>query len=393
MPFHVKIVDTYGRMESAATNTITTWVTLLNITATYSLYAHVAIKHATARRLNKPIACAGMSSPRITPDEKQTGQDSVVSVTTSMIVVGVTPLIGVTIDYGRRRRMPKTTIEWTDFSHNFWVGCQKISAACDHCYAESWAKRSGHPELWDGERRRTKTWGDISKWNRAAKVAGIRYSVFSNSLSDYFDNQVPPPWRTDAWEEIRVCDNLDFLLLTKRPQNIPKMLPPDWGAGWPNVRLGTTVESPDEYRRIRFLQAVPCALRFLSMEPLLARCDDIPLDGISWVITGGESGGNARPSHPDWFRSVRDQCAERGVAYLHKQNGEFAPGEIAGDFLDPEKPAKGMSWTGSLEGWIEKWSEPDGYIDDEPDVYRVGKKHAGRMLDGVTHNSFPEQHS
>ncbi|MEO5605590.1 MAG: DUF5131 family protein [Novosphingobium sp.] len=115
--------------------------------------------------------------------------------------------------------------------------------------------------------------------------------------------------------------------------------------------------------------------------------DGTATGGLDWVIAGGESGPGARPMHPDWARSLRDQCAAAGVAFHHKQNGEFAPGEIAGAFLNPEKAAKGMSL---FDGrWDECWSEPDGHCDDEPDVYRIGKKRAGRLLDGVEHNAFP----
>jgi protein gp37 len=138
-----------------------------------------------------------------------------------------------------------------------------------------------------------------------------------------FDNQVPREWRADLWALISDCPNLDWLLLTKRPQNIAKMLPPAWP--WPHVWLGTTVESPHEYRRIKYLQAIPATVRFLSMEPLLARCDDIPLDGIHWVISGGESGTHHRPIDKGWVRSIRDQCAARGIAFHHKQWGGVRP--------------------------------------------------------------------
>lgn len=331
-----------------------------------------------------------------------------------------------------------TKIEWAHHTFNPVVGCTKISAACDNCYAEGWAKRAGSPELWNGERRRTtpENWRKPIIWNERAKKLGIRYRVFCASLADVFDNQWEPQWRADLWALIADTPHLDWLLLTKRPQNIAKMLPSppcetfaaeqEWP--WPNVWLGTTVENQEEAdRRIPQLLSIPAAVHFLSCEPLLGPLDvskfmwptcwhwDAKFNSpqaaiaagayaekkpqalvgagrnfVNWVISGGESGGNSRPSHPDWFRSLRDQCGAARVAYLHKQNGEFAPGEIAGDFLDPEKPAKGMSWTGTLDGWHETWSEPDGHIDDEPDVYRVGKKRAGRKLDGVEHNGYPQ---
>ena len=129
-------------------------------------------------------------------------------------------------------------IEWTDHTFNPWVGCTKISPACDHCYAEAWAKRAGKPELWTGERRRTSVlnWSQPRKWHRAAQAAGVRAKVFVASLADVFDNQADPVWRADLWDLVRACDGLDFLLLTKRPQNIRKMLPADWGA-WLQQRV------------------------------------------------------------------------------------------------------------------------------------------------------------
>lgn len=207
---------------------------------------------------------------------------------------------------------------------------------------------------------------------------------------------------------------------------------PDLVIQWPlpNVWLGVSVE--DQARadeRIPDLLATPAAIRFISAEPLLGPIDldeawhgenalesacwgdcawcelgHPPLYncqkgkqseaeveknrcGLDWVIAGGESGPRARPMHPDWARGLRDQCAAARVAFHFKQNGEFAPGEIAADYLNPEKRAKGLEL---FDGrWIECWSEPDGHCDDEPDVYRLGKKRAGRLLDGVTHDGVP----
>lgn len=312
-----------------------------------------------------------------------------------------------------------SAIEWTDATFNPWVGCTKVSPACDHCYAESWAKRSGQVE-WGGARRRTSpaNWRVPVKLDKLAASEGRRLRVFCASLADVFDNQVPGEWRDDLWALIRATPNLDWQLLTKRPQNIVKMLPADWGKGYPNVWLGTTVENQEEAdRRIPHLLGIPAVVRFLSCEPLLGMLDLTAIaDGnsgrrfncltgtychvdlneteplpwlrtISWVIAGGESGSEARPSHPDWLRELRDQCGEAGVPFLFKQWGEFAPGEVAADYLNPEKPAKGLSW---FDGrWDECWSEIDGHCDDEPDVYRVGKKRAARTLDGIQHDGFP----
>lgn len=238
----------------------------------------------------------------------------------------------------------RTEISWADATFNPWVGCTKVSAACDHCYAESWAKRSGHPELWTGERRRTSAsnWRQPIKWN-AAWVEGIRRRVFCASLADVFDNQVPAEWRDDLWRLIEATPHLDWLLLTKRPQNIAKMLPPFLGVNsaffyrpwpWPNVWLGTTVENQHEANlRIPHLLRAPAAVRFLSCEPLLGPLDFwLYLDParqfrrhIDWVIAGGESGGKARAMEMAWARSLRDQCAAADVAFHFKQWGGLRP--------------------------------------------------------------------
>jgi protein gp37 len=244
-----------------------------------------------------------------------------------------------------------TKIEWAKHTFNPWTGCTKVSPGCDHCYAEGWAKRSGHVQ-WGphAPRRRTADayWREPLKWNARAQEEGRRARVFCASLADVFDNHasIQPQWRADLWSLIAATPHLDWLLLTKRPQNNAKMLPPTWGDGWPNVWLGTTVENQTEAnRRILHLLDTPARVRFLSCEPLLGpvALDMILTDemgiyalsgifsdgsgpsgfsqgpGIDWVICGGESGPGARPMHPDWARSLRDQCAMEGVPFFMKQ--------------------------------------------------------------------------
>jgi protein gp37 len=301
-------------------------------------------------------------------------------------------------------------IEWCHHTFNPWVGCTKLSPACDHCYAESWAKRTGHPELWNGERRRTTAanWHEPIKWDKAAAAAGVRERVFCASLADVFDNQVPAEWRRDLFGVIDDTPNLDWLLLTKRPQNAGQMIADARRAilgadvasehvswAWPNVWIGTTVENQEEAdRRITHLVRVPAAVHFLSCEPLLgpinisrhlvgreinrsdwtagvgwrvgARIGWIP--PIAWVICGGESGHKARMMKPAWARSLRDQCASAGVAFFFKQWGEWsAPGYSFPD------------------------GRPDLIEDDDDARFKVGKKAAGRLLDGVEHSEFPEE--
>lgn len=234
-------------------------------------------------------------------------------------------------------------IEWCDHTFNPWVGCTKISPACDHCYAESWAKRTGHPELWAGDRRRTtpENWRKPLKWNKDAYVSGVRRKVFCASLADVFDNQVPIEWLVDLLDLISGTPHLDWLLLTKRPQNIAKRLraAAEAGAGvvsgfvWQwldggnlpaNVWLGTTVENKDEMAKRRgHLLSVPAAVHFLSCEPLLEQVwlpsPDSYWQPLDWVICGGESGGGARMMSEIWARSLRDECAEMGIAFFMKQ--------------------------------------------------------------------------
>lgn len=214
-------------------------------------------------------------------------------------------------------------IEWTTHTFNPWIGCTKVSAACDFCYAEAWDNRFGG-ERWGphAQRTRTKTWGNPVKWNRQAAESGVRPRVFCASLADVFDNHrsIPDAWRRELWALIRQTPNLDWLLLTKRPQNIERFLPDDWGNGYQNVWLGATVEDQKEYdRRVRHLTAVPAVVHFLSMEPLQGPVDLRGADGLEWVIVGGESGNHYREAKADWFRSLRDQCASAGVPFLFKQ--------------------------------------------------------------------------
>lgn len=247
-------------------------------------------------------------------------------------------------------------IEWTTHTFNPWIGCTKVSAACDNCYAEAWdARFSGRMKRWGphATRTRTKTWGNPVKWNRQAEGAAERPRVFVASLADVFDNHrsIEPAWRRELWALIRQCSNLDFLLLTKRPQNIARFLPDDWGDGYPNVWLGCTVENQTEAdRRIWHLITVPAKVHFLSMEPLQGPVDlSAHIEGLEWVIVGGENGNAYRPVDPDWFRSLRDQCVAAGVPFLFKQWEGRSQREIKakGRELDgvvhdgyPNRPAK-----------------------------------------------------
>lgn len=216
-------------------------------------------------------------------------------------------------------------IQWTDHTFNPWVGCEKVSAACDNCYAEGWAKRAGRPHLFDGippERTSIQNWYKVQVWNKGAELNGIRQRVFCASLADVFDERVPTEWREDLWELIRATPHLDWLILTKRPENFNDMLPEDWGNGWSNVWLGVTVEdNTTAARRIPILKQTRAARRFLSCEPLLCHIKPA-LCGIDLVIVGGESGSNARFMDVLWARDILCRCIFFGASFFMKQMGD-----------------------------------------------------------------------
>jgi protein gp37 len=213
----------------------------------------------------------------------------------------------------------KTGIGWTHHTFNPWMGCNKVSAECMHCYIGGNIRRQGK-EPFDGPFF-TKDWKAPYEWNREAEIAGERRRVFTCSLSDFFHDGADN-WRSDVWEIISDCNALDWLILTKRPELIADRLPPDWGDGYDNVWLGVTVGAESSMDRIPLLKAIPAQVRFISAEPLLERLDFRPhLDGIDWVITGCEQAkkGKRRLMDMDWVRDIDQQCRDAGVAHFFKQ--------------------------------------------------------------------------
>lgn len=297
-------------------------------------------------------------------------------------------------------------IEWTHHTFNPWWGCTKVSPACDHCYAERDAKRfSPDMNLWGvGARRRTfgdGHWNDPVKWNARAAREGRRERVFCASMADVFDNEGPEYARVRLWKLIEATPSLDWLMLTKRAGNVSSMVPVMWWEhGFPsNVWLGISVVNQHEADRdVRRLLLVPARVRFLSCEPLLGpinlqRAHRAPerLPRVSWVIVGGESGPNARPMHPDWVRSIRDECEGVGVPFLFKQWGEWAPGECAdGPPSRTERTATYCNGEWTFERVTPRESE-ETHRDDEPDLFRLGRRAAGRMLDGRTWDEYPQE--
>jgi protein gp37 len=270
----------------------------------------------------------------------------------------------------------RSKIEWTDSTFNPWVGCTKVGrtrgapSACDCCYAEKWAKRSGQVKWGNHPRRRTTEayWRNAITLNERAgsfqAKHGRRQRVFCASLADVFDNQVDPRWRTDLFNLIRQCDQLDWQLLTKRPQNIRKMLPPDWGRGYPNVWLGTTAEDAQAYReRVPHLLDVPSIVHFVSYEPAIGPLDHLDFEGRfpHWLIIGGESGVRSdltRRTDPQWARDAISKCRILGIAPFLKQWGTYKnnPYVVEDNFplqdamrIDPPENGKGG---GKLDGHL-----------------------------------------
>jgi protein gp37 len=224
-------------------------------------------------------------------------------------------------------------ISWTDHSFSAWLGCTCVSDGCFRCYAKREDADHYKRVQW-GNHPRVRTsdpyWREPFEWDAEAKRLGVRQTVFCNQRSDFFDNQAPPEWRTDAWRVIHYCRNLIFIILTKRPQNIREMLPADWGEhGYENVWIGVSVENQTEAaRRIPILLNIPSVKRLLSCEPLLAALDLtewLKTGLIAWCIVGGESGPGFRPMELDWARNIRDQCSTHNVAFFMKQIAYIHP--------------------------------------------------------------------
>lgn len=297
-----------------------------------------------------------------------------------------------------------TPIEWADATWSPWEGCTKVSLAatggggCDNCYAARMNGWLRNAENWgSGAPRRAYSaahWEKPERWNAKAAREGKRLRVFP-SVCDPFDNEVPQLWRTRFFALIDRTPHLTWLLLTKRIGNAARMLRADVPEGvraseWEHVLLGATVvNQPEADRDIDKLLAIDAAGHFISYEPALGPLDatrwltERPVyrgddtsgfidygQALAWVIAGGESGPHARPAHPDWFRSLRDQCAAAGVPFLFKQWGEWAPNCLCGTphaHRDTPRPEPGKRGC----------------------MFRCGKAAAGRLLDGVEHNGVP----
>jgi protein gp37 len=264
-----------------------------------------------------------------------------------------------------------TTIEWAHCTHNLWWGCVHVSSACDNCYADAWAhhqvppgwliigegrdipRRTRHgdpdrPEIWGADAPRIFPPDDSPartaplRWNRKAEALGERHRVFTSSMCDIFErhrlsevNRAMDRSRRHFFEEIvPTCIWLDFLLLTKRPHDILRLVPRGWHTSWPsNVWVGCTIEDQQRAaQRLPHLLEIPAPVRFISAEPLLGPIDlGSWISGLDWIIVGGESGTGARPSDIFNVRHLRDQVASANKAFFFKQWGHWAQRDGHGD--------------------------------------------------------------
>lgn len=225
-----------------------------------------------------------------------------------------------------------TAIGWTDHTFNCWWGCLRVSPGCEHCYAEVLREAHRPQDLGPAKTTARRTFGEAHwreplTWNRKAAKEGVRRRVFCASMADVFeDHPTANAEREKLWDLIRATPWLDWQLLTKRPDNIARMLPADWGGGYPNVWLGTSVENSDYYHRITALEAIPARVRFLSCEPLLGPIYP-NLAKIHWTIVGGESGPKRRPMDLDWVEWIEAACRVHDTAFFMKQDSALKPGQ------------------------------------------------------------------
>lgn len=327
-----------------------------------------------------------------------------------------------------------TNIEWCDSTFNPFIGCTKVGPGCDNCYAEKLMDHRMHKVKWGTGHQRIRTstanWAKPLAWNKRAAAFmaehGRRQRVFCASLADVFDNSVDPQWRVDLFALIEATPDLDWILLTKRIGNVAEMVPQPWvsyktdregntseRAGWPtNVWMGATIVNQTEADRdVMKLLDLPAPVRFLSMEPLLGPVDlsarylamkcggRYPFSGVScthqtklidlldWIIVGGESGAGARPMHPDWARDLRDQCQAANVPFLFKQWGEHS---LAYDRDRDDPDWRSCDRVARKPGrWINLFGGHGFHGDRVHYAEKVGKKAAGRLLDGAQHDGFP----
>lgn len=234
------------------------------------------------------------------------------------------------VDPGAGSGMTRTTIEWTEVTWNPVTGCDRVSAGCDNCYALALAKRlkaMGATKYQNDGDPRTSGPGFAVTTHPSALEQPYRWrkpvTVFVNSMSDLFHAKVPLPFIQDVFQVMAETPQHTYQILTKRSLRMRRLAD---RLQWPsNVWMGVSVEEPKVLSRIDDLRAVPASVRFLSCEPLIAALPDMHLEGVDWVIAGGESGAHHRPLDPKWVEDIRDQCLRAGVPFFFKQWGGRTP--------------------------------------------------------------------
>lgn len=323
-----------------------------------------------------------------------------------------------------------SAIEWTDSTANFWWGCEKVSPGCKHCYADTLAKRYGK-KIWGSPKNTTReqkksVWNDVKKWDRQAGEEGKRINLFTMSMGDFLEDHPDiHDTRNRAIDLLYSLTNTNVQLLTKRPENARKFLPESWFyGGWPeHILFGVSVENQEQASiRIPLALDVPAKVRFLSCEPLLEgillddgmeswlTCNSTQEDnddlssgdnecclsfahfgthfhGIDWVIAGGESGHHARPMHPNWARSLRDQCQEAKVRFTFKQWGEWLPGYPIAN--DDGTMSDNINWQSGFTRPANRYGNNVIQWGDGTVFAKTGKHTAGRLLDGREWNEMP----
>lgn len=309
--------------------------------------------------------------------------------------------------------MTKSRIEWTELTWNPLRGCSRVSDGCRNCYAERMANRFA-----SGKPYRAGPFCAVSlagSWTGSVELIESKLNeplckrkpsvIFVASMSDTFHERVPDEWIDRIFAVMALCPQHKFLMLTKRARRMR-----EWHGGgqrhtpvidqmrrigadvaairWPlpNVALGVSCEDRAHFERIDELRQTPAAMRFVSFEPLLGDPGAVNLSGISWVICGGESGPGARPCHPGWVRSLRDQCVSAGVPFFFKQWGEWLPYDQFGADGDKPSPA-----TTGFAKQREVWSTATSDGSRDVICYRVGKRNASRLLDGRAWDHRPEE--
>lgn len=339
--------------------------------------------------------------------------------------------------------MKNTKIEWCHHTVNLWTGCTHVHAGCDNCYAEALSNRFGQ-QVWgnDSKRLRTKNpFAILQTLQRAAKKANEVHRVFIGSMMDIFEKPMPLLNPVEAhfeitddirqelftqitWDDGSLYPNLMFLFLTKRPSNIKKYVPAGWLDEPPkNVMYGVSVSDQESYDTlVNQLVTVP-GKHFLSIEPLLGPIkmrlyEHIPTKKgvampmnyhIDWIIVGGESGHNARPMHPDWVRSIRDQCEDYHIPFLFKQWGEYRPFIPTAQAPFWRDCATGEEYDGNIMNFVDydheseagkflgyRWYPPMDTLsilaqnyDQDCAFLKMGKLKSGNLLDCKQYLNFP----